>query len=146
MNERVLAWEGCSNVRDLGGLRTGDERTTLWKAIVRSDTPARLTGSGWSALYAYGIRTIITLRTHGMTEAELDFTPPYPDLATLQVAIEDITDVDMLRISFERMSQLGVFTKITRSNDATILELEKEVNALLQRLGEKLKYNGFKQP
>ena len=96
MNERVLSWEGCSNVRDLGGLQTGDERTTLWKAVVRSDTPARLSGAGWSALYAHGIRTIITLRTHGMTEPELDFTPPYPDLATLQVEIEDITDQEFL--------------------------------------------------
>ena len=97
MNERVLVWDGCTNVRDLGGLSTIDDRTTLWKAVVRSDTPARLTEAGWSALYAYGIRTIITLRTHGMTENDLDFTPPYPDIATVQAAIEDITDTEFLQ-------------------------------------------------
>jgi len=97
MNERVLAWDGCINVRDLGGLSTGDGRSTRWKAIVRSDTPARLTAAGWSALYDYGIRTIITLRTVGMTEDELGFTSPYPDLVTVQAAIEDLTDKEFLQ-------------------------------------------------
>ncbi len=92
MNARVLVWDGCRNVRDLGRLRTSDGRMTRREAVVRSDTPARLTAAGWSALYDYGIRTIITLRTDGMQEDELNFTPPYPDLITVQVAIEDITD------------------------------------------------------
>lgn len=97
MNERILAWDGCTNVRDLGGLRTDGGRMTLWKAIVRSDTPARLTEVGWAALHAYGIRTIISLRTHGMVEDELNFTSPFPDLVTVQVAIEDITDKEFLQ-------------------------------------------------
>jgi protein tyrosine/serine phosphatase len=97
MNERVLAWDGCTNVRDLGGLSTSDGRMTRWKAIVRSDSPARLTAAGWSALYAYGIRTIISLRTYGMVEDELDFTPPHTDLVTVQVAIEDITDTEFVQ-------------------------------------------------
>ncbi|RPI70219.1 MAG: hypothetical protein EHM38_06360, partial [Geobacteraceae bacterium] len=79
MIDRILPWEGCNNVRDLGGLRTSDGRLTRWKTIVRSDTPAKLTAAGWSALYNYGIRTIITLRTHGMQEDELNITPPYSD-------------------------------------------------------------------
>jgi protein-tyrosine phosphatase len=97
MNERVLVWDGCTNVRDLGGLRTTDSRMTRLRAVVRSDTPSRLTAAGWSALYEYGIRTIITLRTHGMTENELDFTPPYSDLEVVQAPIEDITDKEFLQ-------------------------------------------------
>lgn len=93
MNERVLAWDGCKNVRDLGGLRAKDGRLTRWRAIVRSDHPARLTADGWSSLHAYGIRTIISLRTHGMEE-EPDLTPPYPDLRTVKAAIEDVTDME----------------------------------------------------
>ena len=96
MNKRVLAWDGCTNTRDLGGLRTSDGQITRWGAVVRSDTPARLTKAGWSALYAYGIRTIITLSTIGKTENELNVAPPYPDLRTVQVAIEDITDQEFL--------------------------------------------------
>jgi protein-tyrosine phosphatase len=97
MNERILAWDGCNNVRELGGLSTSDGRVTRRGAIVRSDTPARLTAAGWSALYEYGIRTIISLRTVGMVEDELNFTPPYPDLVTIQAAIEDITDREFLQ-------------------------------------------------
>jgi len=97
MEKRILLCEGCTNVRDLGGLRTCDGRMTLWRSVVRSDTPAKLTGAGWSTLYAYGIRTILTLRTHGMVEDELDVTPPYPDLAVVQVAIEDVTDKEFVR-------------------------------------------------
>jgi len=97
MKDRVLHWDGCINVRDLGGLRTCDGRVTRRREIVRSDNPARLTADGWSALYAYGIRTVISLRTHGMTENELDFTPPFSDIVTIQAAIEDITDQEFLQ-------------------------------------------------
>jgi protein-tyrosine phosphatase len=94
---RVLKWDGCENVRDLGGLLTCDGRMTRWKAVVRSDSPARLTPAGWSALYAYGIRTIISLYTYGMTEDALDFKPAYPDLVTIKVAIEDVTDTEFVQ-------------------------------------------------
>lgn len=97
MKDRVLVWDGCTNVRDLGGLSTCDGRMTRWVAIVRSDTPARLTTAGWSALYEYGIRTIISLRTHGMVEDELNITPPYSDLVTVQVEIEDVTDKEFVQ-------------------------------------------------
>lgn len=97
MNKRILTWDGCTNVRDLGGLKTDDGRTTRWGVLVRSDTPARLTPTGWSALYAYGIRTIISLNTIGMTEDKLNFTSPFPDLVTMQIAIEDVTDKEFVQ-------------------------------------------------
>lgn len=97
MTARVLVWDGCRNVRDLGGLNTSDGRTTRWRAVVRSDTPARLSAAGWSALYDYGIRTIISLRTDGMQEDELDFTPPYRDLIIVQAAIEEVTDREFVQ-------------------------------------------------
>lgn len=97
MPHRILTWDGCNNVRDLGGLRTGDGRMTRPGVVVRSDTPSRLTAAGWSALYAYGIRTIITLRTYGITEEELSFTSPYPDINHIQAEIEDLTDEEFVR-------------------------------------------------
>ena len=57
------------------------------------------------------------------------------------LAIEDITDIDRLRTSFERMAECGLFTQIANKNKTVIVELEKEVNALLLKIGEKLKYN-----
>jgi protein tyrosine/serine phosphatase len=94
MRNRQLNWDGCNNVRDLGGLSARDGRMTRFEAVVRSDTPARLTETGWSALYAYGIRTIISLSTDGITEEELNITPPHPDILTVQVPIEDLTDTE----------------------------------------------------
>jgi|WetSurMetagenome_2_1015567.scaffolds.fasta_scaffold69410_2 protein-tyrosine phosphatase len=96
-SERILNWDGCVNVRDLGGLMTYDGRLTRRGTIVRSDTPARLTAKGWEKLHGYGIRTIITLRTYGKTEEELDFTCPYEDIVTVQAVIEDITDQEFLQ-------------------------------------------------
>src|ERR1041384_4214793 len=63
-----LTWDGCVNVRDLGGLgrlRPG--------AVVRMEAPHRLTEDGWAAAWAHGVRTFVDLRD----EAEGD-----PDEAT----------------------------------------------------------------
>jgi hypothetical protein len=51
MKERVLHWDGCTNVCDLGGLRTTDGRTTRWGALVRSDTPGRLSAAGYGVAF-----------------------------------------------------------------------------------------------
>lgn len=59
---RVLDWEGCFNVRDLGGLPTVDGRVTRRGAVVRGDAPDGLTPAGWAALRAHGTRTIVDLR------------------------------------------------------------------------------------
>jgi protein-tyrosine phosphatase len=94
---RILTWDGCVNVRDLGGLKTRDGRTTRWGVVVRGDHPARLSTAGWSALYAFGIRTIISLRTHGMEEDVPDSARRPADLTTLCVEIEDATDSEFLQ-------------------------------------------------
>ena len=60
---RELAWEACVNVRDLGGLPTAGGAVTRSGSIVRSDTVRGLTLDGWAALSAYGIATIVDLRS-----------------------------------------------------------------------------------
>jgi protein-tyrosine phosphatase len=60
--DRNLAWEGCFNVRDLGGLPTVDGRRIRRGALVRSDAPDGLTDVGWAALREHGVRTIVDLR------------------------------------------------------------------------------------
>jgi len=92
IRNRQLSWDGCTNVRDLGGLRARDGRRTRWGALVRSDDPAKLTATGWAELYAYGIRTILSLRTDGLTEDEPDAAKRPTDLTVVHVAIEDFAD------------------------------------------------------
>ena len=58
----TLRWDGCLNVRDLGGQPTEDGGTTRWERVVRSDSVGKLSPAGWDALVAYGIRTVVDLR------------------------------------------------------------------------------------
>ena len=60
--ERDLVWDGCLNVRDLGGHPTSDGGETKFGAIVRSDSVSLLTDAGWEALVAHGIKTVVDLR------------------------------------------------------------------------------------
>ena len=50
---RALAWDACLNVRDLGGLTTGDGRRVRRGALVRSDQLCRLKDAGREALLAH---------------------------------------------------------------------------------------------
>ncbi len=94
--ERRLDWEGCVNARDLGGLKTRQGHVTRWGAVVRSDHPSKLTDAGWSALYAHGIRTIISLYTEGQDEKLPAIAPHAPDIELLRVAVEDVGDQEFL--------------------------------------------------
>jgi protein-tyrosine phosphatase len=94
---RRLEWDGCNNVRDLGGLTTLDGRLTRWGAVVRSDDPAKLAASGWEALYGHGIRTIISLQTEGIDENDLAAVPHPSDLTLVPVAIEDFSDPEFVQ-------------------------------------------------
>jgi protein tyrosine/serine phosphatase len=58
----TLVWEGCLNVRDLGGLPTEDGRHIRDGAVVRSDNIRRLTDEGWRSLREHGVERIIDLR------------------------------------------------------------------------------------
>jgi protein-tyrosine phosphatase len=85
---RHLQWEGCFNVRDLGGFPTGSGGTTAWGAVVRSESPAALTEAGWAALRDHGVRTILDLRD----PSELEGLPPRAELAAVHVPVFDFGD------------------------------------------------------
>ncbi|HEU0303631.1 MAG TPA: tyrosine-protein phosphatase [Gaiellaceae bacterium] len=62
MQVRNLTWDGCVNVRDLGGLPTQDGGQTAYGRVVRADDIGALSASGRRALLAYGVRRIVDLR------------------------------------------------------------------------------------
>ena len=72
LGRRDLSWDGCLNVRDLGGHPTVDGGETRYGAVVRADSVRQLTKNGWQAAVDYGIRTAIDLRG----EHELADDPP----------------------------------------------------------------------
>jgi protein-tyrosine phosphatase len=67
---RHLAWEGCLNARDLGGLPTLDGGETRWKSVIRADYPGTLTPAGLAAMLDYGVRTLIDIRSPQEADAE----------------------------------------------------------------------------
>jgi protein-tyrosine phosphatase len=69
---RVLAWDGCVNVRDLGGLPTEDGSETRFGVVFRADSIRGLTAAGWEALVSSGVRRAIDLRA----DVEVAADPP----------------------------------------------------------------------
>jgi protein-tyrosine phosphatase len=80
----ALAWEGCLNVRDLGGLPTEDGRLTRDGSVIRSDNIRRLTDSGWRSLAAHGVERIVDLR---FPEELADDPPRDVDLDVVHVSV-----------------------------------------------------------
>jgi protein-tyrosine phosphatase len=59
---RDLVWDGCLNVRDLGGLPTEDGGQTRFGSVIRADSVGHLTAEGWEALVGTGVSRIVDLR------------------------------------------------------------------------------------
>jgi protein-tyrosine phosphatase len=90
--DRNLDWDGCVNVRDLGGLRTADGRELRRGAVVRADAVDRLSAAGWSALWEHGIRTVIDLRND--EERSPDVAPRPQGLTTVHLPLDGIEDTE----------------------------------------------------
>jgi protein tyrosine/serine phosphatase len=87
---RHLDWDGCFNVRDLGGLPAADGRRTRRRAVVRADALDGLSDAGWRALADYGVRTVIDLRNDD--ERGRDAAPRPAGLETLSVPLDVAED------------------------------------------------------
>jgi hypothetical protein len=73
--ERVLSWDGCVNVRDLGGLPLADGGETAYRVVVRADSLPGLTETGRRALVDYGVSLVVNLRPENEDEAALEPLP-----------------------------------------------------------------------
>jgi protein-tyrosine phosphatase len=86
---RDLVWDGCLNVRELGGLATAAGGETRFGSIVRADNVQLLSDEGRRALVDHGVRTVIDLR--GDHEREDDLPAGLP--------------VDVVRVPFMEASE-----------------------------------------
>ena len=133
IGSRELSWDGCINVRDLGGLG----RMRLG-AVVRMEAPTRLSVEGWAAAWAYGVRTIVDLRHED--ECRPDLVPRPTGITGVRVPLslvlltlagarpEEII-ADYL-LAFDRMKprydelgvrdQLAAITETLASHDTTL--------------------------
>jgi protein-tyrosine phosphatase len=69
---RTLSWEGCHNVRDLGGLETLTGSRTRHGTVVRADNVRRLTAAGHRAMLDHGVRRVVDLRFENEEPGEPD--------------------------------------------------------------------------
>jgi protein tyrosine/serine phosphatase len=87
---RHLDWDGCFNVRDLGGLPTVDGCPTRWGAAVRGDSLGALSVRGWEQLEAHGVRTVIDLRNED--EWGEDAAPRPQSVRTVRIPLDETDD------------------------------------------------------
>jgi len=86
---RDLVWDGCLNVRDLGGLATEDGAETRFGSVIRADSLGLLSRDGWEALVGSGVTRIVDLRE----QFEIDTDPPRElDVEVVHVPILDRFD------------------------------------------------------
>jgi hypothetical protein len=74
--DRVLRWDGCVNVRDLGGLPLAGGGETAFRVVVRADWLPGLSEPGRRELVEYGVSLIVDLRPD--LEHEADGIDPLP--------------------------------------------------------------------
>ena len=88
---RALDWDGCSNVRDLGGIPLPGGRQTRGGVLVRADNIRKLTDDGWQALSEHGIERIVDLRW----PEELAADPPREvEIEVVHVSLLGVLDPD----------------------------------------------------
>jgi protein-tyrosine phosphatase len=81
--ERVLRWDGCVNVRDLGGLPLEGGGETAYRVVVRADWLPGLSDEGRRALVDYGVSLVVDLRPD--QERARDGSDPLPVPVVRQV-------------------------------------------------------------
>jgi hypothetical protein len=91
---RDLEWEGCDNVRDLGGLPIAGGGETARGRVIRANNLDLLTRDGWQALWDHGVRTVIDLRNE--EECRTDIARP-AGLTMLRVPFHAYASADWVK-------------------------------------------------
>ncbi len=120
MPSRDLVWNGCLNVRDLGGLAV-DGGETRFGSVVRADSVSELTSAGWEALADYGVRTVLDLR--GDHERE-DDPPSELPVEVLHVPFMEASDEEWSEIA-EELEEVAKQPVPDATRDAYLIFLER---------------------
>ncbi len=122
---RHLDWEGCYNVRDLGGYPTRDGKTTRWGAVVRTDNLARLTEAGRASLIDYGVRSIIDLRR---PDEVAEYPNPFAEPVERGIRYTNVSLVDPTRSAPANFTTLANdYKRILDSFAPAMAEIMREI-------------------
>lgn len=120
---RDLVWDGCVNVRDLGGLPTEGGGETRFGSIVRADNVRRLSDEGWKAVAGYGVSTVVDLR---WAEELAEDPPPALDLHVVHVSLFGDYDRAYGAELEERLARLDPITEKRAYVEAATDEADRE--------------------
>ena len=96
---RRLLWDGCLNVRDLGGYIAADGSITRTRSLIRSDNLARLTAAGQQTVRKTGVSTIIDVRSPYELGLEANpFAQMVVNLSYLNLPLLDETDAEAMAL------------------------------------------------
>jgi protein tyrosine/serine phosphatase len=120
---RDLVWDGCLNVRELGGLPTADGGETRRGAVVRADSVRQLSDDGWRALVDHGVRLVVDLR--GDHEREEDPPAELP-VEVVHVPFMEASDAEWEEIAGELDAATAAAPDdATSTRDAYLIFLER---------------------
>ena len=123
LQPRDLVWDGCLNVRELGGLPTGDGGKTRLGAVVRADSVRQLSDNGWRALVDHGIRTVIDLRGD---EERAEDPPTELPVEVVHVPFFEANDAEWDEISGELDAAVAAAPDVpTATRDVYLIFLER---------------------
>lgn len=93
---RALSWEGCCNIRDLGGLPLEDGGETRYGVVVRADDVSLLSEEGWKAVADYGVRRVVDLRHESDA-----YEPPVELVRVPLLDHESVVEIDELLVDVD---------------------------------------------
>lgn len=107
--ERLLNFPPISNIRDLGGYDTIDQKFTKTHKYVRSAIVANVSDEQLKEIYEYGIRAVIDLRS----DAEISMNPHalsnYEGVSYYHINLMDQKDLNVLPKDVDELSDLYIF-------------------------------------
>jgi len=122
LQPRDLVWDGCLNVRDLGGLPTRGGGETKFGSIVRADSVRQLSDDGWQALVDHGIRTVVDLRGD---EERADDPPAEVPVDVVHVPFFEADDAEWEEVRDELDAAVAAAPDIaTSTRDVYVIFLE----------------------
>lgn len=111
---RELSWDGLHNVRCLGGLpavrEDGTPTTTVHGRLFRSPRLSLLTPTGWEALHASGVRTVVDLRNRGEGESY----DVVDGVVVHRLPIEDQGDAEFMAAFGDHLSSPVYYPEVLR--------------------------------
>lgn len=123
-----LPLDNAYNVRELGGYSCMNRNTTKWKRFLRADDISALSQNDIAYLKAYGVNTVIDLRSQKETEANPDALVDVEGIAYHHIPFMkgDVDDVTKIAVDFERFD-LGDFYVGLLEEKSKVAQLIKQI-------------------